>query len=79
MNIKDEFHKLIDDIEDETLVQSYYELFCHLTKRTEGTLLHDLTNQEKTELILSYIESHNEENLVKHDQVIKEYSRWLGK
>lgn len=79
MNKREEFHKLIDEMEDEGLIDSYFELFLHLTKKNEGTLLHGLTNFEKAELIQSYIESHNSENLVKHEQVLSEYSKWLEK
>ncbi|SFT77263.1 hypothetical protein SAMN04489724_2140 [Algoriphagus locisalis] len=77
--VKEEFHKLIEEIEDENLIASYFELFLHLTKKKDGSLMQGLTNHEKSELLLSYIESHNNDNLVKHEQLYNEYSKWLEK
>lgn len=79
MTIKDRFHKLIDSIEDEKDLQSYYLLIDQLQKTTSGILYDALSREEKKELLLSYEESYNGENLISHDSVMEEYSKWLKK
>ncbi len=77
MKIKDRFHKLIDSIDDEKDLHSYYLLIDQLQKTTSGKLYDALSHEEKEELLLSYEESYNSENLISHDSVMEEYSKWL--
>lgn len=79
MSIKERFHKLIDSIEDERDLQSYYLLIDQLQKTTSGKLFYDLSKAEKEELLLAYNESYNNENLISHDVVKEEHSKWLKK
>lgn len=79
MTIKERFHKLIDSIEDEKDLQSYYLLVDQLQKTTSGKLFDALSIAEKEELLLSYNVSYNRENLISHDIVKEEHSKWLKK
>ena len=79
MTIKERFHKLIDSIKDEKDLQSYYLLIDQLQNTSTGKLFEALTKEEKDELLLSYEDSYNSENLISHDVVKDEHSKWLKK
>lgn len=79
MTIKERFHKLIDSIEDEQDLQSYYLLVEQLQKTTSGKLFDALSRAEKDELLLSYNESFKSDNLISHEVVREEHSKWLKK
>lgn len=79
MKIKDDFHHLIDEINDEQLLQAYYKLIQTLKGNQPGKLLNKLSDLEKEELILAYDESFDEANLVSHELVKKQHEKWLKK
>lgn len=79
MTLKERFHKLIDSIEDEKDLQSYYLLIDQLQNTTSGKLFDSLSPKEKEELLFSFYESYNSENLISHDAVKEEHSKWLNK
>jgi hypothetical protein len=78
-HIKEKFHLLIDRIEDQELVKVYYELVQMLNQNESGKLWNDLTEDEKNELLVSYEESKDPNNLISHDLVKKQHSEWLKK
>jgi hypothetical protein len=77
MHTRERFHKLIDDIKDEESLKSYYSLIQHLQKRQPGNLWNDLSDSEKEELLISYDESFDTNNLISHDQVKVQHKKWL--
>jgi L-lactate utilization protein LutC len=77
MKIKDDFHHLIDTIEDEKLLKSYYQLIQTMNNELEGTLWNALSEKQKEELLLSYDESFDENNLISHEQVKLQHEKWL--
>ncbi|MCW5912864.1 MAG: hypothetical protein KIT62_17470 [Cyclobacteriaceae bacterium] len=79
MKTRDAFHQLIDKIEDEALLNSYFELIKVLNKNQTGILWDSLKKEEKEELLLSYVESFQPENLIDHDQVKAQHAKWLKK
>jgi hypothetical protein len=79
MKTKDAFHKLIDKIEDEEALKGYYELIQRLSNNQTGELWNGLTSEEKTELLLSYDESFDANQLIAHEEVKKQHDRWLEK
>jgi hypothetical protein len=79
MKTKEEFHKLIDKIEDEEVLKGYFELILRLNNNQTGELWNGLNVEEKKELLLSYEESFDPNNLISHDQVKKQHTKWLGK
>ncbi|MBK8448489.1 MAG: hypothetical protein WAR77_08905 [Saprospiraceae bacterium] len=79
MKTKEAFHKLIDTIEDEGLLNEYYNLITRLSNSQEGELWNTLTNEQKEELMLSYEESKDPKNLISHEEVIGQFSKWLEK
>jgi len=77
MKIKDDFHHLIDTIEDEQLLKSYYQLIQNMNNQSEGALWKALSEKQKKELLLSYDESFDEKNLLSHKQVKLQHEKWL--
>ena len=77
MKIKDEFHHLIDTIEDEQLLKSYYQLIQSINVSSGGKLWSALSETEKQELLLAYDESFDEKNLLSHEQVKQQHGKWL--
>lgn len=79
MRTKDEFHKLIDNIEDEEILKGYFKLIQRLNKNQTGELWNSLNSNEKEELLMSYDESFDPNNLIAHDHVKKRHDKWLKK
>jgi hypothetical protein len=77
MKSKEEFHHLIDSIEDERALLAYYELVRMLNRQEEGKLLATLLPEQKKALIQSYESSFEEEKLVSHEEMKRRNSKWL--
>lgn len=79
MKTKENFHKLIDSIGDERVLNGYYQLIQRLNKAQSGALWNGLSHSEKEELLLSYEESFDPGQLISHQQVEAQHGKWLGK
>ena len=77
MKTKEAFHKLIDEINDENTLKAYYEMISELNKQQNEILYKTLTDEEKQELMTSYEESFNSKNLINHEDVKSQHSKWL--
>ena len=77
MKIKDDFHHLIDSIEDEQLLQHYYQLIQKVNHDQNGQLWNNLSETEKQELLVAYDESFDNNNLLSHDEVQSQHEKWL--
>ncbi len=76
--IKSNFHKLIDKIENESLLKQFYQALLFSTNK-EGKLWNTLTKKEQEELLISYEESLDENNLIALSDVKEKYKKWLSK
>ncbi len=79
MRTNEEFRKLIDKIKDEQLLKAYFQLIKKLNLNEVGKLWEELTAEESDELLLSFEESNQPQNLVSHVDVKKNHERWLKK
>tara|TARA_R110001592_G_scaffold108190_1_gene302619 strand:+ start:169 stop:408 length:240 start_codon:yes stop_codon:yes gene_type:complete len=79
MRTKEDFHKLIEKIEDEEVLKGYFKLIQRLNNNQTGELWDGLSPAEKEELLLSYDESFDPNNLVSHEEVKKQHNKWLEK
>jgi hypothetical protein len=79
MRTKEDFHKLIEKIEDEEVLKGYFKLIQRLNNNQTGELWDALSPAEKEELLLSYDESFDPNNLVSHNEVKKQHVKWLEK
>lgn len=79
MRTREDFHKLIDRIQDEEILKGYFKLIEKLNNSQSGELWNSLNDEEKVELLLSYDESFNTNILISHEQVQKQHTKWLKK
>ena len=79
MKTRDAFHDLIENIKDEEVLKGYSSLIKRLNTHQTGKLWDSLSADEKDELLLSYEESFDSENLISHGEVKKQQREWLGK
>ena len=79
IELKHNFHLLIDSIENENLLIGFYDLIKERSSAKEGQLWNKLKKQEQEELLRSFEESKNPENLISHDEMINKHKKWLQK
>jgi hypothetical protein len=73
-DLKNNFHKLIDTVNDKELLKYFYDAFLFSSKKS---FLQDLTAQKKKELLESFKESGNERDLIAHGYVKEKHKKWL--
>lgn len=80
--LRQRFHYLIDNIEDENLLKGFYEVlyqnYYEKDTESEGDFWEALTDEQKEELLEALKESEKEENLIPHEQVIDNARQWLS-
>ncbi len=77
IELKSNLHKLIDNINNDSVLSKFYELLEKANQTQEGALWSRLSTQEQQELLLIEKESHFSENLIPHHQMIKKHIEWL--
>jgi len=77
IELKNNFHILIDTIENENILLNFYELLKNRVSKTNGKLWDSLTDSEKQELLLSIEESNDEANLISDETIKEKYKKWL--
>ncbi len=71
LELKKNFHKLIDSIDNKDLLLNFYELITKRISDKDGKLWNNLTKKDKEELLLAFEESNNPDNLISHDEMKK--------
>mgnify|MGYP001194381577 CR=1 FL=1 len=77
IELKKNFHLLIDSIDNENLLINFYDLIKKRSSTKDGQLWSRLTKAEQEELLLSLDESDNPENLVSHEDMVTKHKKWL--
>ncbi|MCX6249746.1 MAG: hypothetical protein NTX61_03245 [Bacteroidetes bacterium] len=77
IELKNNFHHLIDSIDNENLLKEFYELMLRKRTSKDGRLWAMLSKDEIEELLAANEESENSENLIPHEKMKKRYSKWL--
>jgi hypothetical protein len=77
LELKNNFHQLIDSIENENLLQKFYELMLRKRSIRDGALWAKLTQDEVDELLFANEESNDPKNLLPHDEMKRKYAKWL--
>ena len=77
IELKKNFHLLIDSIDNENLLISFYDLIKKRSLTKEGQLWSRLTKPEQEELLLALEESENPENLISHEEMVTKHKKWL--
>ena len=79
-SIRNNIHHLIDKIDDIKLLENFYALLNHFKENeTEGKIYKSLSNEQKEEVLKSYKDSEDDENLVTLKEFKEKYKKWLSK
>ena len=73
--IKQRLFKLIQKSDDEHRLEMVYQILDQETIKQNDEV--KLLPKQKQELLKAYEESWNEENLIDHETLVKENSKWL--
>jgi len=76
-DIRNNFHSLIDRIENDPLLMKFYDLMIKSTSTKEGQLYKQLTDEQKNVLLLAEEESNDPANLISYNQQKKKHQKWL--
>ena len=76
LELKSNFHSLIDTINDETILSRFYEIISTLKNSKEGTLWNRLSKEEKEELLQIEKNIHSS-NLISNSEMQNKHSKWL--
>ncbi len=79
MDLKKDFHSLIDSIDNEYLLLNFYNIIKSKTMAVDGQLWGRLTKKEQEELLMAFDESENSDNLIEHDLMKNKHQKWLYK
>jgi hypothetical protein len=77
IEIRKNFHSLIDSIDNENLLLFFYDLMKRKSISKEGQIWNRLSNDQKQELLLSAQESENPDNLISHEEFKNNHKKWL--
>lgn len=74
--LKTDLHKVIDELDDQRLLEKFYQEVVTLISSSKE-IWNQLSKQQQQEVLKSYEESKNKENLVTHDAVMEKYKDLL--
>ena len=77
LELKTNFHKLIDEINNDEVLNQFYEILSSTRDRQEGMLWNKLSNTEQKVLVETEKLSHRDENLLSHDEMKLKNKKWL--
>jgi hypothetical protein len=77
IELRKNFHLLIDNLENETLLNNFYDLMKSRYTAKDGQLWNRLTTQEQEELLMTLEESNNPDYLINQDDMKKKHKKWL--
>ena len=77
LELKKNFHLLIDSIENENLLADFYNLIKKRTLDKEGQMWNQLTYKEQEELLSTLEESENPDYLISNEEMKKKHTKWL--
>ena len=75
--LKDNFHQLIDSIDNDRILAKFFGLMSQANDSVDGQLWSRLSKEEQEELVLSDIESEDPKNLISHSIIQKKHNKWL--
>ena len=69
--LKSNIHRIVDQIQSEHLLEEIYDFLKTRETTQPGEIWKSLTDEQKKEVLLSFEESEDEQNLVDLEDVIK--------
>jgi len=77
IQLKNDFHKLIDTIDDRSILITFYDILSKAKRSKEGKLWNKLSLSEQKELLEIEKESFTAKNLVSQAKMKEKYAKWL--
>ena len=77
VEIKNNFHKLIDRIDNDTVLSRFYEILEKASSVKDGSLWDRLTSEEKQELLQIDSETDSDDNLIPLQTIKDKHKKWL--
>jgi hypothetical protein len=71
--LKNNIHNLIDQIQSQQLLEEYFQEMKTILQKSNSSAWDSLSDSQKKEVLLSYQESENKENLLDHNAVMYKY------
>ena len=75
--IKTNFHRLIDETDNECLLMKFYDLLIKSKVQKEGDLWNRLSEEQKDEVLIAESESHYQTNLIDNETQKAKHQKWL--
>lgn len=77
LELRSNFHSLIDKIDNEQLLQKFYEVLLNANNSNSGNLWSSLSDLEQKELLEIDQETDDLENTVSNEVAFDKYQKWL--
>ena len=77
IDLKNNFHRLIDKIDNDRILTKFYSLLQRASTNSEGQLWERLSEDEKQELLQIDSEIESEDNLIPHSEIREKHKKWL--
>ena len=77
LDIRTSLHKLIDRIDNETVLSRFYEILEKASAIEDGSLWNRLTDEERQELLLIEMETDSEDNRISMETLKAKHKKWL--
>lgn len=77
--IKKEFHELIDKVENTLILEQFFNALNFSQNNSKAELWDSLTDSERNDIILTFNESEDENNLISFEEIKNKYNKWLSK
>lgn len=77
IELKNNFHQLIDSINNDKILSKFYAVMARMSERTDEKLWGRLSPEEQEELIRADIESNDPANLIPHSEIQEKHKKWL--
>jgi len=77
IELKSNFHNLIETINDESILSKFYDLLSRAKDKKEGLLWDRLSQAERDELTIIEKESFNSANLISNSEMQQKHKKWL--
>ena len=77
--IKDQFHDLIDRVQDEAVLVRYLGAIALEVGNVTADSWEDVSPEEKVEILEAYEESKDPTNRISHEDMKRKYAKWLTK
>jgi len=79
VELKNNFHKLIDEIEDGSVLSKFYGILKETTTRENSALWNKLSVDEQNELLKIDDDINQGEGVIPHTKIVEKHAKWLGK